>query len=217
LAQERRKIMKTKTNTCWITDYETYVAPELTQRQVFEKLAEKHHWAVSETFRVADKITEKVVEKEWWFEPIYDYSILPPQAQSRINEIIQYTGHLDIILAHEISVEPEIKPDPFPLPTIKPKPLPWVLPPEEPQPQRAYPLRPQPKPWRAPEIDIDWARVKKVAGQTAKVAGVALGIAGLGMVATLGAVGTLLCGIDPLVIICDPETREWTVIYQFLS
>jgi hypothetical protein len=211
--EKRRLAMDTQPTSVRIRDFEVYVAPEMTQKQILEMLAEKHHWAPPRTFRTADMITEKVVEKDWWFEPIHDYSVLPQQAQSRINLILQYIGHLDLILAHEIPVEPIIKPDPFSLPTVKPTPLPWVLPPKKPQPQRTYPLRPQPEPWRAP--DIDWSRVKEVAGQTAKVAGVVLGVVGLATVATLGILGSALCGIDPLVIICDAETQEWTVIYQY--
>ena len=207
--------MNTKPDIVRIRDFEVYVAPEVTQRQIMDELARKHHWAPLETFRIADMITGKIVEKDWWFEPISDYCTLPPQAQARINLILKFIEPEGIVLGHEKEVEPKIEPLPWVLPPEKPKPLPWVLPPEIPQPQRSYPLRPQPEPWKVPDIDIDWERVKETAGKTAKVAGVVLGVAGLAMVATLGILGSVLCGIDPQVLIVTKDTKEWTVIYRY--
>jgi hypothetical protein len=211
----RRTEMNTKTDVIRIRDFEVYVAQEVTQRQIMDDLAKKNHWAPLETFRIDEMITGKIVEKDWWFEPISDYSNLPPQAQARINLILKSIEPEGIILAHEIVVEPKVEPLPWVLPQEKPKPLPWVLPPEKPQPQRSYPLRPQPEPWKSPEIDIDWEKVKKTAGQTAKVAGVVIGVAGLAMVATLGILGSVLCGIDPLVLIVTKDTKEWTICYRY--
>jgi hypothetical protein len=202
-------------DTIRIRDLEFVVAQEVSQRQIMDELASKYHWAPLETFRTGEMITGKIVEKDWWFEPISDYCTLPTQAQARINLILKSIKPEGIILAHEIVVEPKVDPQPWVLPPEKPKPLPWVLPPEKPQPQRSYPLRPQPEPWKAPEIDIDWERVKETAGQTAKVAGVVLGVAGLAMVATLGIMATALCGIDPLVLIVTKGTKEWTIIYRY--
>jgi hypothetical protein len=202
-------------DTIRVREMEFVVAPEVTQRQVLDDIALKYHWAPLETFRFGEMINGKIVEKDWWFEPISDYSTLPPQAQARINLILKSIDPEGVIRAHEIEVESQVAPQPVVLPVEKPRPLPGDLPAEKPKPQRSYPLRPQPEPWKNPERDIDWERVKETAGQTAKIAGTVIGIAGLAMVATLGILATVLAGIDPLVLIVTKDTNEWTIIYRY--
>jgi hypothetical protein len=215
-----------KTQTYQITEEMTWVVrrPQKTanhrsrksQLQTIREIARKVHSDVPQVIKKAGMIDTPIIEGSWRFEPLTDFSSIPPDARKRLELILNSISPQGVIIGHEIDPKVETKPQIKPLPWVvtpevepKPqiKPLPWVVTPE------IEPFK-FPQPTNNPLKEIDWREVGRIAWDVTKIVGgialVVLSVLGIVVGAFAG------CVTDPMLIICTQED-EWVEIYRFYS